>query len=236
MSGGTLTRCHSEGLGGSVPSARSPGAHWQRRRRGMRRARFLWAPAPRCPKRLEPGPLSDRMALDGAICLAFKDRCEEAVRFYTSLIPNSKLHELVVSDGDGPFPKGAVAQASFTIAGIDFVAFDGGSDMFATGMGSSIMIGCDTQAEIDKIWEGLARNGGEKSMCGWVRDRFGFWWQVFPKQLLKWTTDDRHGDARAAMAAMMKMGKLDMAKLEAAYRGGKKAKTTARKTPTKRTR
>jgi len=147
-------------------------------------------------------------------CLAFKDRAEEAVKFYISLFPKSKILSLSRSKG-GPIPKGKLVGASFVLFGREFTAFDGGP-AFSFSIGMSFMVLCRTQGEIDRLWEKLSA-GGEKGPCGWLTDRFGVSWQIVPVALGKMLNDSKHGNSEAAMAAMLKMGKLDIAALESAY-------------------
>src|SRR5437867_3422432 len=149
-------------------------------------------------------------------CLAFKDRAEEAVRFYDSAFPNSKIVSLSRSKGDGPIPKGKLMGATFVLFGREFTAFDGGPP-FSFSIGMSLMVLCRAQAEIDRLWETLSE-GGEKGPCGWLTDRFGVSWQIVPVALGKMLSDPKHGNSGAAMTAMLKMGKLDIATLERAYR------------------
>src|SRR5437867_4676646 len=149
-------------------------------------------------------------------CLAFKDRAEEAVKFYVSAFPRSKIVSLSRSKGDGPIPKGKLMGATFVLSGREFTAFDGGSP-FSFSIGMSLMVLCRTQAEVDRLWEKLSE-GGEKGPCGWLTDKFGVSWQIVPVALGKMLADPRHGNSEAAMAAMLNMGKLDITTLERAYR------------------
>src|SRR5437870_677063 len=105
-------------------------------------------------------------------CLAFKDRAEEAVRFYVSVFPNSKIVSLTRSEGDGPIPKGKLMGAEFRLWGREFTAFDGGP-AFSFSIGMSLMVTCRTQAEIDRLWETLSR-GGEKARAAGSRTSSGF--------------------------------------------------------------
>ena len=150
-------------------------------------------------------------------CLAFKDRAEEAVKFYVSVFPNSKIVRLSRSESDGPIPKGKLMGATFRLFGREFTAFDGGP-AFSFSIGASLMVLCRTQGEIDRLWEKLSQ-GGEKGPCGWLTDKFGVSWQVVPVALGEMLSDSKHGDSEAAMKAMLKMEKLDIATLERAYRG-----------------
>jgi predicted 3-demethylubiquinone-9 3-methyltransferase (glyoxalase superfamily) len=150
-------------------------------------------------------------------CLVFKDRGEEAVNLYVSLFDNSKVHSVVRSEGAGPIPAGRLLHASFTIAGAEYTAFDGGPT-FEFSEGISLMATCDDQAEIDHLWNRLTENGGEPGRCGWLKDRFGMSWQIVPAVLGQMLGDGTHGDSAGAMDAMLKMDKLDIATLERAYR------------------
>jgi predicted 3-demethylubiquinone-9 3-methyltransferase (glyoxalase superfamily) len=152
-------------------------------------------------------------------CLTFKDRAEEAVKFYVSIFPNSKITELtrVETDG-GPIARGKLLAAVFELDGREFRAFDGG-ETFSFSDGISLDVTCKTQEEVDRYWSALTADGGEEGPCGWLKDRFGVSWQVVPEQLGRMLTDPKSGNAEACMNAMLKMKKIDIAKLERAYRG-----------------
>jgi predicted 3-demethylubiquinone-9 3-methyltransferase (glyoxalase superfamily) len=156
-------------------------------------------------------------------CLTFKDRAEEAVRFYVSVFPNSRITELsrVETEG-GPIPKGKLLGATFELDGREFRAFDGG-DSFSFNQGISIDVTCKTQEEVDRYWARLTADGGEEVACGWLTDRFGVSWQVIPEQLGQMLSDPKTGDSEACMNAMLKMKKIDIATLENAYRGNRVA-------------
>lgn len=149
-------------------------------------------------------------------CLAFRDRGEEAVKLYTSLIPNSRVLSIQRSDGTGPIPAGALANATFELDGREYAAFDGGPH-FSFSEAFSLMVTCDTQEEIDELWERLLEGGGEESQCGWLKDRFGVSWQVVPASLGRMLTDATSGNCARATEAMLQMRKLDVAALERAY-------------------
>lgn len=151
-------------------------------------------------------------------CIVFNDRCEEAVEFYVSLFPNSKITNLVLSDSDGAIAKGKVLNAVFEIGGREYLAFDGGPT-FSFSEGISLMVTCETQAEVDRYWSALIANGGEEGPCGWLKDRFGMSWQIVPSVLGQMLTDSKSGNSGAALQAMLKMKKLDIAELQRAYRG-----------------
>ena len=150
-------------------------------------------------------------------CLTFKDRAEEAVNFYVSISPNSKITELsrVETDG-GPIPKGRLLAAIFELDGREFRAFDGG-ETFTFSEGISLDVTCKTQEEIDRYWSKLISGGGEEGPCGWLKDRFGVSWQIVPEQLGQMLSDPKSGNSAAATQAMLQMGKIDIATLRRAY-------------------
>ena len=151
-------------------------------------------------------------------CLTFKEGTEEAINFYVSLIRNSRVVNLLRSDGNGPLPKGSVLHATFQLDGQEYTAFDGGPS-FAFTEAFSFVATCESQAEIDSTWARLSE-GGEEGPCGWLKDRFGVSWQVVPASLGKMMQDSKSGNPGKVMEALLKMRKLDIAKLEQAYRSG----------------
>ena len=151
-------------------------------------------------------------------CIVFNDRCEEAINFYVSLFPNSKVLSLARSESDEPIPKGKVMNATFQLGGREYLAFDGGPT-FTFSEGISMMVNCETQEEIDHYWNALVADGGEEGPCGWCKDRFGLSWQIIPSVLGQYLSDSKSGDSAAAMQAMLKMKKLDLAQLRRAYSG-----------------
>lgn len=150
--------------------------------------------------------------------LMFNDGAEEAVRFYVSVFPRSRLVDLVISEGEPGIPAGKVHVAVFEIGGQEFYATDGGPG-FRFSMGTSIWIDCETQAEIDGISDALISNGGEQLDCGWVKDRFGMFWQIVPAGMRDWMLSKDRAGARRVHDAMLKMKRLDMAVLERAAKG-----------------
>jgi predicted 3-demethylubiquinone-9 3-methyltransferase (glyoxalase superfamily) len=150
-------------------------------------------------------------------CLVFKERADEAINLYVSIFKNSRIVEMVRADEKGPIPQGQVFSAIFELDGREFRAFDGGPS-FSFSEGMSIDVTCDTQDEIDRVWEALAAGGGEEGPCGWLKDRFGVSWQIVPAALGTLLSDSKHGNTAKAMDAMLKMHKLDIALLEQAYR------------------
>ena len=152
-------------------------------------------------------------------CITFNTGAEEAIKFYVSLFPNSRITSMTRVEADaGPLRKGQVLGAIFELDGREFRAFDGG-ETFTFSEGFSMDVTCKTQAEVDKYWNGLIAGGGEEGPCGWLKDRFGLSWQIVPEQLGQMLTDSKSGNAEACLNAMLKMKKLDIATLEKAYRG-----------------
>jgi len=146
--------------------------------------------------------------------LWFDNNLEEALQFYSSIFEDVKIAN-VGRVGDGS--DAAILTAQFSINGQDFLAMNAGPQ-FKFTEAISFMIDCKDQAEVDYYWEKLT-DGGEESMCGWLKDRFGLSWQVTPRQLMELVgSSDREGAARA-MQAMMSMRKIDIAALQAAHDG-----------------
>jgi predicted 3-demethylubiquinone-9 3-methyltransferase (glyoxalase superfamily) len=151
--------------------------------------------------------------------LWFDDDAEEAARFYTSIFPNSRVDKVVQAATDTPSnKKGEVITVDFTLDGTKFVGLNGGSD-FQFNEAISFVIDCKDQAEVDRYWDALIKGGGEPSVCGWLKDKFGLSWQVTPRRLLEMTESDDRPAAERAMKAMLEMTKIDIAKLEEAYKG-----------------
>ena len=150
--------------------------------------------------------------------LTFKSGTEEAVNFYVSLFPNSKVLSLLRAEANGPLPQGSVLHASFLLDGQEYTAFDGGQS-FTFTEAFSFVATCETQQELDEVWARLT-DGGEEGPCGWLKDRFGVSWQVVPSVLGQMMGDAKSGNPAKVMEALLKMRKLDIAKLEHAYRGG----------------
>ena len=151
-------------------------------------------------------------------CIVYKDRTEEAVNFYVKLFPNSRIIEIQRSEEEGPIAKGKVMGATFVLDGREYLAFDGGPT-FNFSEGVSLMVTCKSQEEVDRYWAALTADGGEEGPCGWLKDRFGLSWQIVPEVMLQMFADDKSGSSQAAVQAMLKMKKLDIAELERAYRG-----------------
>jgi predicted 3-demethylubiquinone-9 3-methyltransferase (glyoxalase superfamily) len=148
-------------------------------------------------------------------CLAFKDHAEDAIKLYTSVIRNSKINSIMRGDGIG-VPKGNVLHASFELDGREFTAMDGGPS-FSFAEGTSLVATVDTQEELDTAWKRLSE-GGEEGQCGWLKDRFGVSWQIVPRALGEMLGHPEAGDPGKMMQALLKMKKLDIAALKAAYK------------------
>jgi len=154
-----------------------------------------------------------------APCLWFDGQAEQAAQFYTSLFPDSRIDAVHHSPAENPStPAGAVLTVDFTLAGQKYIGLNGGPD-FKFNEAISLSIDCEDQAEVDRYWDGLIAGGGEHSVCGWLKDRYGVSWQVIPKAIEKYFDgSDRAGAARA-MEAMLQMTKIDVEKLREAYEG-----------------
>ena len=150
--------------------------------------------------------------------LTFKEGTEDAVNFYVSLFPNSKVLSMLRAEANGPLPEGSVLHASFQLDGQEYTAFDGGPS-FAFTEAFSFVATCETQEEIDEVWARLTE-GGEDGPCGWLKDRFGVSWQVVPSALGQMMSDPKSGNPAKVMEALLKMRKLDLAALKQAYRSG----------------
>ncbi|HZG01683.1 MAG TPA: VOC family protein [Chitinophagales bacterium] len=136
-------------------------------------------------------------------------QAEEAAFLYTSIFKNSKIK----SRTQGP---DKITGITFELDGVEYNAFNGGPH-FKLNESFSLMVTCDTQEEVDYYWNALTANGGQESMCGWLKDPFGLSWQITPTVLTKALSDVNRTKANAAMQAMLSMKKLDVAELERAY-------------------
>jgi predicted 3-demethylubiquinone-9 3-methyltransferase (glyoxalase superfamily) len=154
-----------------------------------------------------------------APCLWFDGQAEEAAEFYTSLLPDSRIENVNRAAADTPSgPQGSVLTVDFTLAGQQFMGLNGGPD-FKFNEAISFSIDCEDQAEVDRLWDALVEGGGEHSVCGWLKDRYGVSWQVIPRKLPELLNGpDREGAARV-MKAMLEMAKIDVAKVQEAYDG-----------------
>ena len=149
--------------------------------------------------------------------LWFDSQAEEAATHYVSIFSNSKILKVARSGDAGPGPKGAVLTVHFELDGQRFTALNGGP-RFRFTEAISFVVDCKTQEDVDYFWSKLTE-GGEESMCGWLKDRFGLSWQVIPTALGEMIADPDPAKSRRAMEAMLKMKKIDIAALRAAYEG-----------------
>ncbi|MBS1614687.1 MAG: VOC family protein [Bacteroidetes bacterium] len=152
-------------------------------------------------------------------CLWFHNEAEEAARFYTSLFPNSSMGLITRNTKDTPGVEGSVMVVSFVLNGQSFTALNG-NPQFAFNESISLMLPCHSQEEIDYYWQRLTADGGQESMCGWLKDRFGVSWQVAPSNFDKLLSPKQPTRVARVMRALMKMRKLDLAALERAYQEG----------------
>jgi predicted 3-demethylubiquinone-9 3-methyltransferase (glyoxalase superfamily) len=149
--------------------------------------------------------------------LWFDTEGEEAAEFYISVFPNSRILEITRYGSAGPRSEGTVMTVSFELDGKRFVALNGGPD-FTFNEAVSFLVDCETQEEVDSYWNTLS-DGGEEGPCGWLKDRFGLSWQIVPTALPRLLGDPDREKAQRVMAAMLKMGKIDVAELERAAAG-----------------
>ncbi len=150
--------------------------------------------------------------------LWFDNNAEEAMNFYMSLFDNSSVKNVLRNGPSGPGPEGSILTASFTLNGQEFVVLNGGPQ-FKFTEAVSFVINCDTQEEVNKYWDALTADGGEESMCGWLKDKYGLSWQVVPVGMFKLLQGSDPEKSKRAMNAMMQMRKLDLDVLQKAYDG-----------------
>jgi predicted 3-demethylubiquinone-9 3-methyltransferase (glyoxalase superfamily) len=147
-------------------------------------------------------------------CLWFDTQGEEAAKFYTSVFPNSKIVDVAHYGEAGPGTAGTVMAVSFELRGQKFVALNGGPE-FTFSEAISFQVPCEDQEEVDAFWSKLTE-GGEEGQCGWLKDRYGLSWQIFPKALPELLGDPDREKSQRVMAAMLKMKKIDLDALERA--------------------
>jgi predicted 3-demethylubiquinone-9 3-methyltransferase (glyoxalase superfamily) len=147
--------------------------------------------------------------------LWFDTEAEEAAEFYTSVFPDSRVTDVSHYGEAGPRPAGTVMTVAFELFGREFVGLNGGPDNKIEGYGVSFMVECSSQEEVDRYWSKLA-DGGQEIACGWVTDRYGVAWQIVPKRMLELLSDPDRERAQRAMAAMLKMTKIELAEIERA--------------------
>ena len=149
--------------------------------------------------------------------LWFDNNAEEASNFYVSIFKNSKVLSVSRYGDAGPGPKGTVMVTEFQIDGQKFVALNGGP-RFKFTEAISFVINCDTQKEVEYFWDKLSK-GGEKSRCGWQKDKLGLWWQVVPTVLGKLMSDSDPEKVKRVTEAMLRMDRIDIEPLQRAYAG-----------------
>lgn len=143
--------------------------------------------------------------------LWFDNNAEEAIQFYTSIFKNSKIGSVSRYGEGGPGPAGTVMSASFQLEGQDFMALNGGPG-FPFTEAISLYVGCETQAEVDELWDKLSE-GCQSQQCGWIQDKFGLWWQIIPNLLGELLGDPDPVKAQRVMQAMLQMKKIEVDKL-----------------------
>jgi len=148
--------------------------------------------------------------------LWFDGKAEEAMNFYTSIFKNSKIGRISRYGDAGPGPKGTVMSATFQLDGQEFMALNGGPQ-FKFTEAISFFVNCETQEEVDELWEKLSA-GGPKSRCGWLKDKYGLSWQIIPSALGKMLGDKDPEKSQRVMKAMLQMDKIDIKGLEQAYK------------------
>jgi predicted 3-demethylubiquinone-9 3-methyltransferase (glyoxalase superfamily) len=141
--------------------------------------------------------------------LWFDDQAEQAVDFYLSVFPNSRICQVARHGEAGPGPAGSVMTIQFELDGNEFVALNGGPDHYGFDESISFVVHCATEEEVDHYWEALT-DGGQEIACGWLQDRFGLRWQIVPDGFLEVLGDPNPERAKRAMQAMMGMKKLDL--------------------------
>jgi len=150
--------------------------------------------------------------------LWFDGKAEEAMNFYVSIFRNAKILNVTRRGEAGPGSNGTVMSATFELDGQRFIALNGGP-LFSFTPAISFYVDCETQQEVDELWEKLSQ-GGEKQRCGWLKDKYGVSWQIIPSALGRLLQDRDAGKSGKVMKAMLQMGKIDIAGLERAHAQG----------------
>jgi|SRR5665647_216328 len=149
--------------------------------------------------------------------LWFNNQAEEAMNFYISVFKNSKMMSIVRYGDLGPGAKGTIMTAKFLVEGQEFIALNGGP-VFTFSQAISFVVNCETQEEIDGLWEKLSASG-EKQQCGWLKDKFGVSWQIVPVVLSEMLNDADPAKSQRVMKALLQMEKIDVKILKQAYNG-----------------
>ena len=150
--------------------------------------------------------------------LTYDGRAEDAVAFYTSIFPDSRIVSERRYGSAGPGPEGSLMTATFELAGQTFMALNGGSS-FGFAQGISLFVDCEDQAEVDRLWDALTADGGEPGPCGWLKDRFGVSWQIVPDALGEMMSKGTPEQIMRITEAFLPMKKFDIAALRKAYEG-----------------
>ncbi len=150
--------------------------------------------------------------------LWFDGKAEEAMNFYISIFKDSKIVSVTRYGEAGPGPKGTVMTAKFELNGQEFVALNGGPQ-FSFTEAISFVVNCETQQEVDELWEKLSE-GGNKSRCGWLKDKYDLSWQIVPTALVEMLQDKDPKKSTSVMQAMLQMDKIDIETLRRAYKNG----------------
>lgn len=149
--------------------------------------------------------------------LWFDNNAEEAANFYVSIFPNSRILSANRYGAAGPGPEGSVMTISFELQGQHFTALNGGP-VFKLNEAFSLFVNCETQQEVDELWQKLSAGGGP-GQCGWLKDKFGLSWQIIPSALPRMLGDKDPAKSQRVMQAMLKMKKIDVEALQRAYDG-----------------
>jgi 2-polyprenyl-6-hydroxyphenyl methylase/3-demethylubiquinone-9 3-methyltransferase len=159
------------------------------------------------------------MAHKNTICLWYDGTALDAARFYAETFPDSSVGAIHRAPGDYPDGKqGNVLVVEFTVIGIPCIGLNGGPQ-FKHSEAFSFQVATDDQAETDRLWNAIVKNGGQESACGWCKDKWGLSWQITPRALTAAIADPDRAAAKRAFDAMMEMGKIDIAAIEKARRG-----------------
>jgi predicted 3-demethylubiquinone-9 3-methyltransferase (glyoxalase superfamily) len=150
--------------------------------------------------------------------LWFDREAEEAANLYTSIFKNSKILNVARYGDAGPGPKGTAMTVNFQLDGQEFIALNGGP-MYRFTEAISLLVDCETQEEVDRLWNKLTADGGEESMCGWLKDKFGLSWQIIPSALFRLMSDPDPEKSKRVVEAMLQMKKIDVPTLERAHAG-----------------
>ena len=150
--------------------------------------------------------------------LWFDGQAEEAIKFYVGIFRNSRIVSVTRYGKGAPAPEGSVMSATFQLEGQDFYALNGGP-MFTFSPAISLFVNCETQQEVDELWEKLSE-GGEKQRCGWLKDKYGVSWQIIPTTLGELLNDKDPAKAQRVMQAMLQMDRIDIGRLKQAYDQG----------------